>query len=112
MFILQQNKNQLLCHLLIVPQFVPLEQRCLMTFCEKADTCFDSCWTSVLAVLFGDKKVSLILLTLPSLFRKSIGDTDSSTAKHRGYTIAVAIVTGFCLLNKLNLHCTEDKNES
>ena len=62
-------------------------------FSEKADTCFDSCWTSVSAVSFGDEKVSLILLPLPVLFRKSIGDTDSSTAQHRGYTIAVASVT-------------------
>jgi len=62
-------------------------------FSVKADTCFDSSWTSVLAVSFGDEKVSLILLPLPLLFRTSIGDTDSSTAKHRGYTVAVAIVT-------------------
>jgi len=62
-------------------------------FSEKADTCFDSCWTSVLAVSFGDEKVSLILLLLLVLFRKSIGNTDSSTAKHRGYTIPVANVT-------------------
>ena len=62
-------------------------------FSVKADTCFDSSWTSVLALSFGDEKVSLILLPLPLLFRTSIGDTDSSTAKHRGYTVAVAIVT-------------------
>ena len=62
-------------------------------FNEKADTCFDSSWTSVLAVSFGDEKVSLILLLLPVLFHKSIGDTDSSTAKHRGCTIAVASIT-------------------
>ena len=62
-------------------------------FSVKADTCLGSSWTSVLAVSFGDEKVSLILLPLPLLFRKSIGDTDSSNAKHRGYTIAVAIVT-------------------
>jgi len=62
-------------------------------FSEKADTCFDSYWTSVLAVSFGDEKVSLILLLLAVLFHKSIGDTGSSIAKHRGYTIAVAIIT-------------------
>ena len=62
-------------------------------FSEKADACLDSCWTSVSAVSFGDEKVSLILLPLPVVFRKSIGDIDSSTAKHCGYTITVASVT-------------------
>ena len=61
-------------------------------FSEKAGACLDSCWTSVLALSFGVEKVSLILL-LPVLFCKSIGDTDSSTAKHCGYAIAVASVT-------------------
>ena len=58
-------------------------------FSEKADACLDFCCTSVLAVSFGDEKVSLILLSLPVVFRKSIG----STAQHRRYTIAVATVT-------------------
>jgi len=58
-------------------------------FSEKADACFDSSWTSVLALSFGDEKVSLILLPLLALVCKSIGNT----AQHRGYTVAVASVT-------------------
>ena len=33
------------------------------------------------------------VVQIPVLFRKSIGDTNSSTAQHCGYTITVAIVT-------------------
>jgi len=58
-------------------------------FSEKADASFDCCWTSVSAVSFADEKVLLILLLLPVLFRKSIGDT----VQHRGYTVTVASVT-------------------
>ena len=108
--------NSKLCHLLIVPWFVPLERRFFMTLLKKQTPVLTLVGPVYQQYRLGMKKYRWYSFCYQYFFVKAsvipIAVLQNIVDALSLLPALLILRPGLCLLNKLNLPCVEDKNES